>query len=316
MTSPISGLARALLAPIAFLSLSVPVSAKAATTCVVPPPLSNPIVIDGKCPGDPGFAKNLRADGRDVYIKLPSDRTCSKGMVVARPRNLRITGGQFIYNDSLSAVITVKDTSGTALIDGLSIDVNRKSADAIRSYNDKGRLIVQNTFVKGISGTVKGTHGDLVHAQSGGPLQELILQNVTGLTGYQGLFSPYRPREGHGTRKLKLDRVNVGYDRDIAKTSGVRKPLMLLFMGSADDRTNKVPDQGTTLTDVYVDGSYWNFAFQKAVYAQPKPVSDGCATFDPKQKVNGRACGGRPPQGDYAPASRVGRSYDRGYFCN
>ncbi|MBL8660451.1 MAG: hypothetical protein JNM75_11925 [Rhodospirillales bacterium] len=316
MTLPISNKARALLASAVIVSLSVAVNAEAAITCVAPPPLSNPIVIDGKCPGDPGFPKNLRADGRDVFIKLPSTRACSQGMVVARARNVRITGGQFIYNDSLTAVITIKDTAGVALVEGVSIDVNKKFADAIRSYNDKGRLIVQNTFVRGISGTTRGTHGDLVHAQSGGPLQELILQNVTGLTGYQGLFSPYRPSVGHGTRKLRLDRVNVGYDPSISKTSGARKPLMLLFMGSADDTTNRVPDRGTTLTNVFVDGSYWNFAFQKAVYAQPKPVSGGCATFEPKHKVSGRACGGRPADGDFAPAARVGRRYNRGYFCN
>jgi hypothetical protein len=206
-------------------------------------------------------------------------------------------------------------SSGTTMIDGVLIDVNKKPADAVRTYRHKGRMIMQNVYAKGISGIVSGTHGDLLHAQGGGPLQELTLQNVTGLTGYQGLFTPYRPTEGHGTRKLKVDRVNVGYDPGLSKSSGAKKPLMLLYMGSADNSTDRVPDLGTTLSSVYVDGSYWSFPYQNAIYAKPKSGSAGCATFDSKHKISGQVCGGRPSQ-DFAPAAKVGRSYNRAYFCN
>lgn len=290
-------------------------TADAAISCVAPPALSNPIVYDGKCPGDSGFPVSVKAGGRDVYVKLPTNRSCSKHLNIDYARNTRITGGQFIYNDSDDAVLTFRFSSGTTFVDGLYIDVNKKSADAIQVNNYKGRLVVQNTFIRGISGTLSGIHGDLLHAQGGGPLQELTLQNVTGMTGYQGLFTPYRPGSGDGTRKLKIDRVNVSYDPALSKSSGAKKPLVLLYMGSADNSTDRVPDLGTTLSSVYVDGSYWNFPYTNALYAKPKSGSGSCATFDAKHKISGQACGGRPSSGDYAPASQVGRSYVRSRFC-
>ncbi|MBL8659226.1 MAG: hypothetical protein JNM75_05675 [Rhodospirillales bacterium] len=287
--------------------------ADAAISCVPPPALSNPITYQGKCPGEAGFPQQMKVNGRDVYIKLPTNKTCSKSLTITYARNIRITGGQFVYNDSKQAVISIGMSSGTTMIDGVLIDVNKKAADAIRTYRHKGRLIVQNVYARGIGGKPSGPHGDLVQPQGGGPLQELTLQNVSGLTGYQGLFTPYRPVEGHGTHKLRLDRVNVGYDPTFPKSSGAGKPLMLLFMGSAGDPVNKVPDKGTTLSSVYVDGSYWNFAYQKAIYAHPRTGSGNCATFDSNQKISGQACGGKP--GDFAPASKVGRNYNRAYFC-
>lgn len=299
----------------AFATIAAPAIANAAINCVAPPALSNPIVYDGKCPGDSGFPTTVKAGGRDVYVKLPTNKTCSKRLGIDYARNIRVTGGQFLYNDSDDAVITVRFSSGMTFLDGLYIDVNKRSADAIQVNNHKGRVVIQNTFIRGISGTLNGIHGDLMHAQGGGPLQELTLQNVSGLTGYQGLFTPYRPKSGDGTRKLKIDRVNVGYDPALSKSSGAKKPLMLLYIGSADNSTDRVPDLGTSLSNVFVDGSYWNFAYTNALYAKPRSGSGSCATFDSKHKIYGQACGGRPSGGDFAPASQVGRNYVRSRFC-
>lgn len=289
--------------------------ARAAINCVLPPSLSKPVTYTNKCPEDRGGPRTVSARNRDVFIQLPKNRICRKSITVSYARNIRITGGHILYTDSKPAVINIGMTSGTTFIDGMLIDVNRKFADAIRVYRHKGKLVVQNTHIKGVSGTVKGIHGDVTHAQGGGPLKELILQNVTGKTGYQGLFTPYNPGKGRGTRKLRLDRVNMSYDRAIPKSSGARKPLKLLFFGSADNGNDRVPDRGTSLSNVYVDGSYWNWPYYKAIYAQPKPGSGGCATFAGKHKISGRACSGRPKGGDFAPVSKVGRSYARSKFC-
>lgn len=291
-------------------------TANAAINCVAPPTLSNPMIYDGKCPGDPGFPDNVKANGRDVYIKMPTNKICSKGFSVSGAHNVRIIGGTFVYNDTKTAVVTIKSMSGISLIEGMNIDVNKKSADAIRAYNHKGKMIIENTFVRGVSGTPKGTHGDMMQAQGGGPLQELTLQNVTGLTGYQGLFTPYQLSSGCGTHKLTVDRVNVGYDPAISKSAGAGRPLMLLFMGSADDSVNRVPDRGTVLSNTYVDGSYWNVLYTNTVYAKPTSGSGGCATFDSKQKISGQVCNGKPAQGDFAPAAQVGMKYNRAQFCN
>ncbi len=299
----------------ALASFSLIPQANAAINCVPPPALSKPITFTDKCPGDRGGPHAVNARGRDVYIQLPKNKICSRSITVTNARNIRITGGQIVFNDSKQGVINIGMTQGTTFIDGMLIDVNRHSADAIRVYRHKGKLVVQNTHIKGVSGTVKGTHGDVTHAQGGGPLQELTLQNVTGMTGYQGLFTPYRPGSGHGTHKLRLERVNVGYDRGIPKSTGARKPLKLLYFGSANNSGDRVPDRGTSLSNVYVDVSYWNFPYQKSIYAEPRPGSGGCATFDGRQKISGRVCSGRPGGGDFARISDVGRSYNRSKFC-
>ena len=298
---------RALVASVIVLASA---SSHAAITCISPPALSNPLVYSGKCPGESGFPIPIKARGRDVSVTLPSNKTCSTSMTITDARNITVTGGHFVYNYATPAVITIKNTSGTTFMDGLYIDVNKKYADGIRVYNHKGRLIVQNSLFKGISGTRYGVHGDIVHAQDGGPLQELTLQNVTGYTGYQGLFTPYRPGSGHGTRKLTLHRVNVAYDPTVSKRS-----LKLLYIGSADNSTDRVPDLGSTFSGVYADGSYWSLPFHKTVYAEPVRSST-CSSFDAKHKVNGQVCGGKPTGGDYVPSSQVGRTYNRSYFCN
>lgn len=284
-------------------------------SCVSPPALTKPLTFEGSCPGDPDFPNVVRANGRDVFIRLPSNRVCQRGLSVTEAGNVWILGGAFLYTDSGPAVISISQTAGTSFLEGLSIDVAGKSADAIRVYRHTGRLIVQNTFAKRISGQPSGTHGDLIHAQGDGPLQELILQNVTGYTGYQGLFTPYRPDSGHGTHALRLERVNVAYDPTLNRNSGAGKPLMLLFFGSAGDLRDQPPDRGTSLSGVYVDASYWNQSHLRAIYPQPKTLFGQCVSFDPGHGISGRVCEGPPPGGDFAPESLVGRAYDRTRLC-
>ena len=212
-------------------------------------------------------------------------------------------------------MISISETSGTSFIEGVSIDVAGKAADAIRVYRHTGRLVVQNTFAKRISGQPQGTHGDLVHAQGRGPLQELVLQNVTGYTGYQGVFTPYRPDSGHGTHALRLERVNIAYDQTLNRNAGAGKPLMLLFLGSADDPRDRPPDKGTSLSSVYVDASYWNQSHFHSIYPRPKTLFGRCVSFDAAHGIAGSVCEGPPPGGDFARETWVGGTYDRARFC-
>jgi hypothetical protein len=289
--------------------------AQAAIACIAPPTLTAPVSYVDKCPGDNGFPREVKSGGKDVYIKLPTSRTCTVPLTVTGARNVRITGGHLVQGDSSPATITIRNLSsastepkGTIFIDGLHIDVNGRYADAIRTYNYKGALVLQNSNVRGISGTLNGYHGDIIHAQNGGPLTSLTMQNVTAITGYQGLFTPYRPSSGHGTHKLKMDRVQIAYDPKYSKRS-----LKLLYLGSADNTTDPVPDQGSTFSSVYLDASFWNIAYYKSSYAEPTPASS-CATYPAKHKVSGSVCAGRPAT-EFAPAANVGRDYSRSFFC-
>jgi len=61
---------------------------------------------------------------------------------------------------------------------------------------------------------------------------------------------------------------------------------MLLYLGSSTDSYDRVPDRGTTLSNVYVDPSYWkDFPYTHAVYAKPVGGSVGCATFASANKM-------------------------------
>lgn len=279
--------------------------------CVEPPALLNPIVYSGKCPEDAGGPANVNARGRDVLVNLPTTKVCGKRLSIVGAQNIRIYGGKFVFTGTDAQVVSIGSSSGVTFIDGLHIDVNRKYADAIRFYRHTGSAVIQNTRVEGVSGIATGAHGDVVHAQGDGPLTKLTLQNVTGLTGYQGIFVPHRPAEGHGTRELHLNRVNLGYDPEVIVT----KPLMLLYFGDFYDSVDPPPDLGSNLSDVYVDGSVRNFRFERAVYARPTLDGLGCATFAPEHKINGKVCGGRPIAGDFAPEAAVGLAYNRSAFC-
>jgi len=101
-----------------------------------------------------------------------------------------------------------------------------------------------------------------------------------------------------------------------------QSPLMLLFLGSGTPASNMygmldyTAPEGTVLSNVYVDGSARNLAYQTRVMVQPKPGADGCATFDAVHKVQGKVCGGKPSVGTFAPESSVGLNYARSKFCN
>jgi hypothetical protein len=219
--------------------------AQAAVNCVAPPLLVAPLSYTDKCPGESGFPKDVQAAGKDVYIKLPTSRKCLVSLTVTGAKNVRIIGGHFVQGDASPATITIRnptsaatEPAGTIFIDGVNIDVNGKAADAVRTYNYKGNLVLQNA-------NVRGTNGDIVDAQNGGPLASLTMQNVTAVTGYQGLFTPYRLSTGSGTRQLTLDRVQFAYDPKYSK-----KPMRLLYIGSADNATDRVPDRGSTFSSV------------------------------------------------------------------
>lgn len=281
----------------------------AAINCIAPPALVTPLSYTDKCPGESGFPQDVRAGGRDVYIKLPTTRKCSLPFMVTGAKNVRITGGHFVQAVASPATITIRnltaattEPSGTIFIDGVNIDVNGKTADAIRTYNYKGSFVLQNA-------NVRGTNGDIVQPQEGGPLASLTMQNVTAITGLRGLFTPYRFRSGHGTRKLTLDRVQFAYDPTYSKSSS-----RLLYMGSADDTWDSVPDLGSTFSSVYLDGSFWKLPYYRTSYAQPAP-STTCSTYATKHLVTGSVCQG-PPASEFAPAAQVGLTYSRSFFCS
>lgn len=296
-----------------FLSIT-PSDANAATACEPPPVLVDPLVYQNKCPGDAGFPSIVSAGGRDVSVNLPKDRRCTKRLQIKNARNVHIVGGSIVYNDAASSAIDVQSSSGTAFIEGMDIDTKGRIADSISSYAHTGRVVIQNTSIRGVAGSPAWQIRAGVEAKTGGPLTDLKLQNVTLRTGGRGLFAYYSPSSGHGTRKLHLDQVDAAYDSRFSPWPAGGTPPRLLEIGDPARATYQAPPDGTVLNKVYVDGSAWNIEYDKTVFVRPSRGSAGCAGFN-SAKFTGEVCLGPPPEGDFAPASKTGLNYDRAAFC-
>lgn len=284
-------------------------------SCMAPPALSSPMVVQDTCPGD------VNANGRDLLVKMPN-KVCSAQLNISNARNVHVIGGRIELGANVQRAVSLSSIKGHAHLEGMHIDVMNRPADGIRIYNSPdATLTIQNTLVKGLGGIPEGTHGDIIHTQGGGPLKEFRVENVSGLTSYQGIFTPFRlPQHGStGAKRIVMKNLYVAYD---PRMPASQKPLMLMTFGSGNPTANRygmldyTAPEGTTLSNVYVDGSLRNVPYYTKVTVQPKPGADGCATFDAVHKITGKVCGGKPSQGTFAPESAVGLNYARSKFCN
>lgn len=286
-----------------------------ADACLAPPQLVNPIVIEGDtCPGV------VDGRGRDVLIKMPN-KTCTNQLNVRNTNNVHVIGGEIKLEADVGRAISFAYVKGHAHVEGIHIDVQNRPADGIRIFNSpQATLTVQNALIEGLGGRVEGPHGDVIHTQGGGPLAEFRVENLSGLTSYQGIFTPYRlPRHGStGAEKVVMKDVNIGYDPRMPST---QKPLMLLTLGRGDPSPNQYgmldysAPEGTSLSNVYIDTSLRDAAYYTKVSARPNPGSDGCGAFDAVHKIDGKVCNGLPKSGPFAPRDAVGLNYDRTKFC-
>lgn len=284
-------------------------------SCLAPPRLSNPMVVDGDaCP-------NV-VDGKngDLLIKMPK-KVCTKPLLVRNARNVHVLGGRIELDTADARAVSFSNIKNTAHVEGMHIDVQNRFADGIRIYKSpQAILTVQNSLIEGLGGTPRGAHGDVIHIQGDGPLATFQVENLTGLTSYQGIFTPYRlPKHGStGAERVELTNVDLGYDPRMPQA---QKPLMLLTMGTGNPKPNKYnmldysAPKGTKLTNVFIDGSERDVAYHTKVLARPNPGSDGCATFDAVHKIDGKVCNGLPKTGHFAPRNAVGANYARAKFC-
>jgi hypothetical protein len=284
-------------------------------SCLAPPTLSAPMVVQDTCPG------NIDAKGGDLMVKMPN-KVCTTPLNITNARNVHVVGGRIELGSSVARAVSLSSIRGSVHLEGMHIDVMGRAADGISIYNSPdATFTVQNSLIEGPGGIKEGTHGDVIHTQGGGPLKEFRVENVTGLTSYQGIFTPFRlpQHDSTGAKRIVMKNVYLAYDPRMPST---QSPLMLLFLGSGTPASNMygmldyTAPEGTVLSNVYVDASARNLAYQTRVMVQPKPGADGCATFDAVHKVQGKVCGGKPSVGTFAPESSVGLNYARSKFCN
>lgn len=284
-------------------------------TCMAPPTLSNPMVVQDTCPGA------IDARGGDLLVRMPN-RTCTGQLSITNARNVHVVGGRIELGTNVPRAVSLASIRGHVHLEGMYIDAMNRYADGISIFNSPGATFtVQNSLIKGPGGIPAGTHGDVAHTQGGGPLKEFRVENVSGFTSYQGIFTPFRtPQDGStGARRIVMKNLHLAYDPRMPEA---QKPLMLLTLGSGTPsptiygQLDYSPPDGTTLSNVFIDTSLRNVAYYTKVSVQPRPGADGCATFDPVHKIEGKVCGGEPTRGTFAPESAVGLNYARSKFCS
>ncbi len=298
-----------------------------------PPPMDNPLVVENVCPEDSRWPSNSQMAGRDVKITLPKDRVCKKvgnlgGTKSQSAHDIWVSGGELdIYSSSPSngAGLTLTYWDGTALFEGLYIDINNSCMDGIRTYFPRsGRVIIQNSYIAGMSYCTPGTHGDLFHAQGGDGgknITELIVQNLRGDLINQGFFVPPRP-DGHGVNRLVLDHVEMRLDSRFKFSQN--KISTMVFADPTGGGGNNYPPNGQSYNEVYLN--WWEPWYPGTenrtnivLPAASSFDSKGCAVYSSdvknKAKLDGAWCKGSPPGGTFVPLDKIGRNYDRSFFA-
>lgn len=299
-----------------------------------PPTMDNALVVENVCPEDSRWPSNAQMAGRDVKITMPKDRICRKvgnmgGTKASPAHDIWLSGGELVVHSDApknGAGLTTTYWTGTLFIEGMNIDITDSCMDGIRTYYPRsGRVVLQNSVVRGMSYCDPGTHGDLFHAQGGdggNNIRELVAQNIRGDLENQGFFVPLRAN-GHGVRRLVLDHVELRLDPRYRFFKN--KISTMIFADPTGGGGNQYPPDGQAYNEVYLN--WWDPWYPSTTgrlnITLPSPSSydsKGCAVFSSgtrsAAKLDGTWCKGAPPGGTFVPLDKIGRNYDRSFFTN
>jgi hypothetical protein len=273
-----------------------------------PPALEQPVVRACVCPDD-----FVLEPGRDALLVLPDDRICG-GFTLRGGRNIRVVGGHVRLDDpGRSRTIELRGQTGTVFLEGLFVDVDRHPADGIAIFRaPRAHLVVQNARLENMSGEPDGLHGDVIHAQ--GAIARLTVERLTGRTGYQGLFLPWRPNDnqgrGHGPRELVLTHVDLAYAAWFDPRDHV-PPLLWLYSDLADGTSRRNEPRPTQLSEVYLSGGSVRGMLRPATPTEGLAGvgAGGELRFAAWTRIEGEVTLGRPPGGPFVPATAVGHGY-------
>lgn len=227
--------------------------------------------------------------GRDYVIEFPDTPIdVSGGVVISGGRNVVIVGGRIHHSSwrgtwsSANRGLLVQGQTGTVHIEGLHITGHL--TEGIDLSQPEGAVVqIQNVRVEKVVGSKDTNHADIVQTWAGPRV--LRMHNVTGVSTYQGIF--LRPNDtsiGHRgrTQEVTLSRIqiiqtgpNAAYAFWKGVDGGIDYPLSAQDLWVTDPRS---ADRGQVL---------W-----------PK----GTSTWD-------AVSFGRPPGGDFVPATAVGVAY-------
>jgi hypothetical protein len=305
----------------------------------VPPTLSNPtkivlsrasttsnVIQYGAC-GPGKFYRLSFADDEDALITFDDTKPLPypvhifggkniiiKGLeieLVTQPGNevgaITQTSQQYSTTNPHPAVpacggLRLKPSSNTThWVEGLYLDTKGHNADGIIVNGPEtpatSKVVIQNSLIKGIEGSMD-LHGDILQTQSG-HLGTLIFENVTMRQALEGVVLSY-----------PVDKVvmrNIDYDTDLRYDSDDEWDDIISggFFAGADIQTYD-------LDNIYIKYKNPNterwFQIKDKHFSSPETAGTVVygVTTEAHPEVHFKQ---RPPQGDFALASQVGKNY-------
>ncbi|ATE64607.1 hypothetical protein [Rhizorhabdus dicambivorans] len=194
--------------------------------------------------------------GRDVRITAPPG---------GWGRPLRVQGGRHVLIDGRNELVgrmALRQQTGSVTISNARIFMTEEG-DAIAVASRNGHapdVTLNNIVVGGVRGTREGVHSDIFQGQ--GDIGRLTINDLTGSSGYQGIFLKGTP--GRAVGSVHLNRVVLSH-------SGAALGFLLWF----GDGIRKPGDVAAPRFPVYLN----------QVYVIPRPGEDLSRSIYPNRGI-------------------------------
>ena len=254
-------------------------------------PLEYPLWIVG--------GRNVRVIGLEMRLKVQPG--CEPGQVTmyGGPANSNI-------HPAIPGGMAVRlEQYGTSFVEGAMIDVAGHDADCFVLRNGVGQtataardvrdFVIQNTLCKGVEGLGAsdigdGIHGDFLQNQGDeDAFRSVTLENISYRTSFEGIV--LEPRAGYNAvKQLKIRRYDHNVDTRYIADDRYDDQLHLSLMVEADN---------WSIEDFYIADPRSGWAhgmINQGYYGDHGQPHEGIKA-------------GTPPQGAFAPESKLGRNY-------
>ena len=234
-------------------------------SCMAPPTLSAPMVVQDTCPG------NVDAKGGDLLVKMPN-KVCTAQLNITNARNVHVIGGRIeLGSQRRSAPSRLSSIKGHAHLEGMHIDVMNRAADGIRIYNSPdATLTVQNSLIKGPGGT-HGGHPRRRHPHPGRRAAERVpgreRDRPDQLSGHLHPVPPAAARQ-HRRQADRHEEPLPGLrsaDAVDAEPADAADPRQRHARANMYGMLDYTAPEGTVLSNVYVDASLRNLPYHTRV---------------------------------------------------
>jgi len=269
-----------------------------------PPALVDPIVV--QLPAS-YYGATFPVD-QDVELVMPEDPRWSV-INVTGGRNIVLKGGSTVLtSDSGNSVVRFSGASGSVTIEDTIIDVNGHTDDAVDVSGSSAApyvffpdVFLINDRIDGINTDQEHNHGDIFQPE--GSIGNLVIENLTGSSNYQGIFILSR----FPVTSAYLKNVNLSYE------PGGQPVTYLLWIRSASDGSAESM-YPITLDNTWVQPRPNQNAAADAVAPwSGDRTGDGASigaidggstvSWPSNEHVVGMVHVGQPPGGDFAPLS-------------